>query len=98
MSIIKPETKLVNFSELEKILQTHKVSDTKQITDDSFIVTYENEISKDILTKSGIDLAKLLNENNSKDLETNNKFGFVSVPIAAAITAYARIYINKIKI
>jgi hypothetical protein len=98
MSIVKPETQLYNSSELEKILTTHKVLDTKEITDDAFIVTYENEINREILNKSGIDLAKLLNEDNNKDLENNVKFGYVSVSTAAAITAYGRIYINKIKI
>ncbi|KAK6981654.1 hypothetical protein R3P38DRAFT_417176 [Favolaschia claudopus] len=98
MSIVKPETQLYNLSELEKILTTHKVLDAKEITENAFIVTYENEINKDILKKSGIDLAKLLNEDNKKDLENNDKYGYVSVSTAAAITAYGRIYINKLKI
>ena len=88
MSIIKPETKIINLSALEKIFTTHKVLDTKQITEGSFIVTFENEISREILSKSGIDLAQLLNENNKRDLENNDKFGYVSVSTAAAITGY----------
>ena len=98
MSIVKPETQLYNFSDLEKLLTTHKVLDTKEITDDAFIVTFENEVNREILNKSGIDLAKLLNEDNKKDLENNTKYGYVSVSTAAAITSYGRIYINRIKI
>jgi hypothetical protein len=98
MSIIIPETKISNFIELEKLLSTHKVLDTKKITNDSYIVTFDSEFSKEILDKLDIDLTKLLNDDKNKDLETNNKFGFVSVSTAAAITAYARIYINRIKL
>lgn len=50
-------------------LTTNRVLDTKQLTEDSFIVTYENEVDKELLAKSGVDLAKLLNENSDKDLD-----------------------------
>jgi len=98
MTIIKPETKITNLLELENLFSTHNVLDTKKITNDSFIVTYDSEFSRKILNKAGIDLAKLLNVNNNKDLESKSTFGYVSVCTAAAITAYARIYINRIKL
>jgi DNA polymerase elongation subunit (family B) len=99
MSIIKPETDIINFYDLQALLTTNRVLDTKQLTEDSFIVTYENEVDKELLDKSGVDFAKVFNENSDKDLEKKNfKFGYISVSTAAAITAYARIYINKIKL
>jgi hypothetical protein len=96
MSIIKPETEIVDTDKLELLLTTRKVLDTKQLSLDRFIVNYESEISKQIIDDVGLDYSKILI--NNKDIETKQKFGFVSVSTASAITAYARIYINKIKL
>ena len=96
MSIIKPETEIVDTDKLELLLTTRKVLDTKQLSLDRFIVNYESDISKQIIDDVGLDYSKILN--NNKDIETKNKYGFVSVSTASAITAYARIYINKIKL
>ena len=98
MSIIKPETKIINLNDLNKLLTTHKVFDIKKMNDNNYIVTYESEISKEVIDTLGLEFTKVLNENNKKDLETNNNFGFVSISTVAAITSYARIYINKIKL
>ena len=76
MSIIKPETDILNFYDLQALLTSNRVLDTKQLTEDSFIVTYENEVDKELLAKSGVDFGKFFNENSDKDLEKKN-FKFV---------------------
>jgi hypothetical protein len=96
MSIIKPETEIVDANKLEFLLTTRKVLDIKQLSLDSFVVNYESDLSKKIIEDASLDYSKILN--NNRDIEKNNKFGFVSVSTASAITAYARIYINKIKL
>lgn len=96
MSIIKPVTEIVDTNRLDSLLITHKVLETKQISLDTFIVNYESELSQDIIHNLGLNYSKILN--NMKDIETNEQYSFVSISTAAAITAYGRIYINKIKL
>jgi hypothetical protein len=95
MSIYKPETEIVDRNKLESLLTSRKVLDVKQISDNTFIVSYESQLSKEIIDDVGLDFSKLV---KNKDIENNNKFGFVSISTSSAITAYARIYINKIKL
>jgi hypothetical protein len=96
MSILKPETDIVDKKKLEFLLTTYKVLDMKQLNLDTFIVNYESNPSKKIIEDVGLDYSKILN--SKKDIEIKTKFGFVSVSTASSITAYARIYINKIKL
>ena len=66
---------------------------------DWYIVSYNSEISKSICQQSGLDYIKVLNNKSIKrDEEDNLKFSDVSISTSAAITSYARIYINKIKL
>jgi hypothetical protein len=95
MSIFKPETEIVNKNKLEMLLCTRKILDTKQLNNDTFIVNYLSQLSKETIEQAGLDITKII---KNKEIESFNKFGFVSISTASAITAYARIYINKIKL
>jgi len=97
MNINKPITKILKKDELDYILSTHVVNSFKQLNKNKFIVSYDSEISKQVCETSGLDYIKVL-ESHKKDSENFSKIEDVSITTAAAITAYARIYINKIKI
>lgn len=97
MNINKPITEIVNKDKLDYILSTHVVMSLKVLNENLFIVSYDSLISKPICDKSGLNYIKVL-ESNKKDYENNSKIEDVSITTAAAITAYARIHINTIKL
>lgn len=97
MSIEKPITKIVNKIELDFILSCHEVKSLTELNENRFLITYDSEISKNICTSYELDYIKILNK-NKKDIENNIRFYDVSISTAAAITSYARIYMNKIKL
>lgn len=97
MNINKPITEIVNKDKLDYILSTHVVMSLKVLNENSFIVSYDSVISKPISDKSGLNYIKVL-ESNKKDYENNRKIADVSITTAAAVTAYARIHINTIKL
>ncbi|EJD32534.1 hypothetical protein AURDEDRAFT_140687 [Auricularia subglabra TFB-10046 SS5] len=53
MSIFKPVTELVDNIKFQKILITHRVLDFDQLNDNLFMVTYESQISTDLVKKGG---------------------------------------------
>lgn len=97
MNIHRSEFKIVDKVTLDLILSTHVVRSLKELNDNTFIVSFDSDISKSVCEKSGLDYIKVL-ESNKKDPENNKKIDDVSITTAAAITAYARIHINKLKV
>jgi hypothetical protein len=97
MSINKPITEIMNGTKLNLLFLTHNVLDTKKLYENKYLVNYEPKTSNEELENIGLDVAKVYNELD-KELEENNNYGFVSISTAAAITAYARVYINTIKL
>lgn len=97
MSIFKPKTEFVNREQLDFILSTREVKSLVEINKNRFLLTYLPDISKTICEKFGLDYIKVLNT-NKKDIENNSKFKDVSITTSAAITSYARIYMNRVKI
>jgi Pyruvate/2-oxoacid:ferredoxin oxidoreductase gamma subunit len=97
MNINKPIHEIVEKDKLDYILSTHEVHSLKELNNNMFIVSYNSEISKSVCETSGLDYIKVL-ESQKKDSENNVKVEDVSITTAASITAYARIYINRIKL
>ena len=98
MSIFKTKTDLISKKELDLLLSTQEISSFLEINPDLFLVNYKNEISKSIVESGGLDYMKILNKYSKIDQENKRYFADVSISTATAITAYARIYINKIKL
>lgn len=99
MDINKPITKIVNNETFNEISLTRKVTSRKDITDEDILLTYSAELDQLICESFDIDYLKALKDPkiSSKQYHTNGKFKGVSIPIAAAVTAYGRIHITKIK-
>jgi hypothetical protein len=97
MSIDKPITKIINKNELDFILSTHEVKSLTELNEERFLITYDSEISKNICNSYELDYIIILNK-SKKNIENNIRFDDVSISTAAAITSYARIYMNKIKL
>ena len=94
MDISKPITEIVDSKTFNEISLTRKITAEKRITDDSILVTYTPELDESVCYNFNIDFRKAL---QSIESHKNNTFEGVSIPIAAATTAYGRIHITKIK-
>lgn len=98
LNVVKPLTKCVNAKELSLIFSTREiVGKPIPITEDDYWVTYLPHIDQDICEEHGIDYIKVKNLTPKADLEKLSEFRDVSLSTAAAVTAYARIYMSKIK-
>ena len=95
MDISKPITELVDSKTFNEISLTRKITTWKEITDNSVLVTYIPEIDESICDSFNIDYIKAIQ--SLEESKKNSTFEGVSIPIAAATTAYGRIHITKIK-
>lgn len=95
MNPTQPITKIVDKSTVENIFYTRKVIQDLDITENQTLLSYLPGPDKDITEQFEIDptLNKDINKTDNVTLVKN-----ISIPIAAAVTAYARIYITKIKL
>ena len=55
LNFVKPITKAVNKSQLDKILATKEIKTFKQINNDNFIVTFVPVSNKDFCESQGLD-------------------------------------------
>lgn len=98
MNIIKPVTKLVSNDELSLIFSTREIKGKpKKMTDNDYWLTYNPKIDPEICAEHGVDYIKVCNLTSKTDIEKLNEFKDVSLTTAAAVTAYARIYMSKVK-
>lgn len=97
LDIEKFVTKIVDENIYTEILATRKISGDHPITNKHRMVTFNPEISKELCDSFDIDIVKATNK--SKLIMDNSSQGLkhVSVAISAAVTAYDRIHINKLK-
>jgi hypothetical protein len=71
------------------------IKNYKEINEDNVLITHGTEINKKITESFGLDYFKVLNKVGESEVSLNT-FKNVSIPISAAVTAYARIYMHKI--
>nr|QWO71376.1 DNA polymerase [Calocybe gangraenosa] len=99
LNLIKPITDTVNKEKRDFIFSTRTVHSHDILNKNKFLMTYDPFISKKICKEHGLDIMKVLEKEHKKNIENNiDLFKDVSIPIAAFVTSYAKIYINKIKL
>ena len=102
LNINKPITELVNLDDFDLLISTKECKSFKKVSDNSYLVSYYPKISKTVCEMHGLDYTEVLKNANLKvHLDNQSKsahFNDVSIVISAAITAYARIYMNRIKL
>ena len=99
LNIVKPITRCVSGDELSLIFSTRVViGKPVPITENDYWVTYQSDIDQDVCEEHDIDYIKVKNLTPKTDLENLNEFRDVSLTTAACVTAYARIYMSKIKL
>jgi hypothetical protein len=98
LNITKPITKCVSESELSLLFSTRQILGRPvKITDNDYRITYDSQIDRDICQDHDLDYIKVQNLTPKKDVENLNEFKDVSLTTAAAVTAYARVYMSKVK-
>jgi hypothetical protein len=99
LGLNKPKTEIVDKERLDLISSIHDATyDYLGKEDkDRFLVIYDPEISRNKCEENDLDYFKVLNK-YKVNLENTNKYNDLSISTAAAVTAYARIYMNQIKI
>lgn len=97
LDINRLTTEIVSLEEYKEILATRECS-FKKITDDDILVSYVKEVSQKICNEHGLNFVDVLNRNSKIDLENVNHFHDVAISISAAVSSYARIYMNKVKL
>lgn len=91
-------TDLVEKEQRQLIACSRSFSSEIDIDDEFTLLTYNPEIDPEICRQYKVDVSKVLNSNiKIKGYNSGQAFQHVSVAIAAAVTAYGRIHITKIK-
>lgn len=96
LSIYKPKNEILDKDRLDYIVSTRDCT-YEYLYDGRYLVSYDPVVSNSRCEESGLDFIKVLN-NEKKDVEKTNKFDNVSISTAAAVTSYARIFMNKVKL
>lgn len=100
MHIDKKLTSLIdNDDTYIDIISRYPVYDEKFISNELYLVTHGNEISKAICEQHGVDYIDILNNSKgrSSSQEQFNTVRNVSVGISAAVTSYSSIFMLRIK-
>ncbi len=102
LNLVKTVTKLVDRKTFDKIQTTRILTCLPKHMHDSILVSYIPGINKKLCDTLGIDVLKVrdseLDSKDSNIIDIENTFPGVSVAISAAVTAYGRVYMCKLKI
>jgi hypothetical protein len=99
LNFVKPITNTVKKTELDYLLATKEIKTFKKINENNFLITYIPIVNKEICESHNLDYHKvILNEKNNKGISNVATFQDVSIVVASFVTAYARVYMHKIKL
>jgi hypothetical protein len=99
LNFIKPISQTMNLTKRDYIFSTRKINSQKILNEEKVLVTYQPNVSEEICSEHGLDYFKVLEKESKINIEKSlDVFKDVSIPISAMITAYARIYMTKIKL
>jgi hypothetical protein len=101
LDINKFETRVVSKEEFEYILQTRNVRSVKNVNN-KVLVSYSKDISESVCDSHNLDYRKIIVDKLFANTKFNSlkdpEYKDVSVAISSCVTAYARIFMNKIKL
>ena len=91
----KPVSEIMSSKTFDNKMLMNKITSYKQISEDKYLVSYVPKLDYNVVKSHDLDITKLARK--YKDKETQ-PITATSVVISAAVTAYARIHINKLKL
>ena len=90
----KAVTKIVSNKTFEKLKLTNKINSFQEIGETKTLVSYLPMLDPDLILSNSLYIVKLANRNKDEEKQIFNED---SIPISAAINAYGRIHISKLK-
>lgn len=97
LNINKAEVKIVNNDQYVEIASKYPLTSEVIIDNNWRLLGYYPHVDKDICAALNIDVVKLINKYNLNE-ESKTMYKDVSISVSAAITAYARIHMSKLKL
>ena len=88
-------TEILSPKEFDKKMLMYKVMSYKEISNNKVLVNYIPKLDYEIINSYNLDFIKIANKYKDKELPAMN---ITSIAISAAVTAYARIHITKLKL
>ncbi len=95
ISLEQDVTKLLTYKQFMIVSNMYAVTSYNRISDDLYVTTYIPKLDPDIIESHNLDFMKILDKYGDKELQPIN---VTSVVISAAVTAYGRIHISKLKL
>lgn len=95
INLEKPITEVLSYKVFDRIMLMNKIMSYKEISNDKVIVSYVAKLDYEIIKSHKLDFIKIVNKYKDKEVQP---ISATSVAIRAAITAYARIHISKLKL
>jgi hypothetical protein len=97
LDIYKSNTEIMSRDKYNEICQSKEVLGVHNL-DNNLLVNYMNKVNKEICDGMNVDYKYVVQKNLINKEETESTFDNVSIAIASAVTSYARIHMNKIKL
>ena len=94
MSLEKPITELLSHKTFDEKALAFKITSHISVSEDKVLASYINKLDPYIINSHNLDILKLLTKYKDNEVQPLNA---TSVGISAAVTAYGRIHISKIK-
>ena len=91
----KSVSDIVSIDTFNKWATMKKINNYKQLDNDKVLVTFIDKLDSDVIKSHNLDIVKLSNVHTDRE---SASIDGTSVVISAAVTAYARIYMSKLKL
>ena len=95
INLEKPVTEVLSYQVFDQKMLMHKIISYKEISNEKVLVCYVPKLDYEIINSHNLDFIKIVNKYNDKELQP---LSITSIVISAAITAYARIHMSKLKL
>ena len=91
----KAVSDIVSTDTFNKLATMKKINSYKELDNDKVLVTFIDKLDNDIINSHNLDIVKLSNIHRDRE---STSIDNTSVVISAAVTAYARIHMSKLKL
>ncbi len=95
IKINKTISGIVSTNTFNYLSTRHLVVSYKIISEDKILVTYDTRLDLNLIKSLDLDFIKILNKYGEKETQTPSA---TSIAISAAVSAYGRIHISKLKL
>lgn len=91
----KGVSEIVSIDTFNKLATMKKINSYKELDNNKILVTFIDKLDSDVIKSHNLDIVKLSNVHKDREARSIDA---TSVVISAAVTAYARIHMSKLKL